>query len=61
MTCNEYRQAVINLFREGNPTKDQWEAMSYAVLNSSEEEYVDTSSIDCYCDPQGWEKGCYGE
>ncbi|MFA5262229.1 MAG: hypothetical protein WC378_00280 [Opitutaceae bacterium] len=36
MTCDEYKAAAIRLFRDGNPTDEQWDEMAEAVLAASE-------------------------
>ena len=38
MNINEYKDKVIDLFRRGNPSEEQWEAMAIALLNFSEAE-----------------------
>lgn len=36
MTIDEYKNAVIELFKSGNATPEQWGEMANAVLNASE-------------------------
>ena len=59
MTIVEYKKKVIELFRDGNPSIEQWEQMSQCVLHASEGEYTCTDDIDEFCDPEGWEEGFY--
>ena len=44
MNIGDYENAVIELFKSGKATEEQWKAMAGAVLNASESEGVD--SID---------------
>lgn len=59
MTTEEFKLAVLDLFRNGQPTEDQWRQMSKCVLEASENDMVDTCEIDRHCDPVGWERGYY--
>lgn len=43
MNIDKYKSKVIELFKSGNATEEQWDEMAAAILNSSESvpEYVE--------------------
>jgi len=57
MTCKEYKQKIIELFKSGNVTKEQWDEMAEAVLIMSENYSNDTYHIDSVIDPESVEGG----
>ena len=59
IAVNEYKIAVMNLFKSGDATEKHWTQLANAVLYCSEDDYIDTSSIDKSCDPEGWEELLY--
>ena len=53
MTVDEYMNGVIELFKSGKATEQQWKDMAQAVCNESESDRTTTKSIDSVVDPVG--------
>ena len=51
MNIIDYQKLVIKLFKSGKATKEQWEEMSFAVFQASENDASDTFNIDMEIDP----------
>lgn len=52
MTGREYKNRVIELFKSGKATEEQYAEMANAVLDLSEADYTDTKAIDLIVDPE---------
>jgi hypothetical protein len=56
MTIQEYKRAVLDLFRSGRATDEQWQEMAECVLWTSEHGLEFVTAIDAVCCPEEVER-----
>lgn len=52
MTITEYKRRVIELFKSGRATEEQWQEMANAVMCASEDYYEAVPEIDATVQPE---------